>query len=101
MKRPGGNAVLVRENESGRVPPAVLIAALYGTPTIPFGSTAVLITKLLTDIVSVCVAVCVGVEASVTVTVNVKFPKPEGVPDNTLPTSAKPGGSVPLVTVPL
>src|SRR2546423_14315068 len=100
-KSPGGNASVVTEKESGSVPPTVVIAALYGTATMPFGSTVVLITNVFTAIVNVCVAVCVGVEASVTLTVNVKFPGPDGVPVNTLPTSAMPGGNVPSTTVPL
>ena len=55
-----------------------------------------------TAIVSVCVAVCLVVEESVTVAVNVKLPTPEGVPLR-IPVllNAKPGGSVPLVTVTL
>jgi len=52
--------------------------------------------------VKVCVAVFVGIEESVTVTVNVKFPVPEGVPFRTPPLlRISPGGSVPLVTVAL
>ncbi len=68
----------------------------------PFGSTVVAMTSVFTAIVKVCVAVFVGVEESVTVTVNVKFPVPEGVPVSTLPTTVSPGGGVlPLATAPL
>ena len=38
IRSPSGNAVVVKENKSGRVPPPVLIGALYGTPTIPLGN---------------------------------------------------------------
>ena len=101
IKRPGGNAVLARENESGRVPPAALMDALYGTPTMPLGRAVVVMTSVLTAMVKVCVAVFVGVEESVTVTVNVKFPAPDGVPRSMPPLKAKPGGNVPFVTVAL
>jgi hypothetical protein len=57
---------------------------------------------VLTAIVKVCVAVCLGVEESVTVTVKVKLPAADGVPLRTpVVLKAKPGGSVPLVTVAL
>ena len=68
----------------------------------PLGSAVVVMNKVLTAIVKVCVAVCAGVDESVTVAVNVKLPAPEGVPLR-MPVllNAKPGGSVPLVTVAL
>ena len=58
--------------------------------------------RVSTAIVRVCVAVCAGVEESVTVAVKVKLPAPDGVPLR-IPVllNAKPGGTVPLVTVAL
>ena len=90
------------ENKSGSVPPTVLMAALYGVPTMPLGSAVVVMNKVSTAIVKDCVAVCAGVEESVTVAVKVKLPAPEGVPLR-IPVvlNAKPGGRVPLVTVAL
>src|ERR1700730_8108170 len=102
MVRPGGKAVLACDKDTGSDPPLVLMAALYGTPTMPLGRAVVIMNNVLTAIVSVCVAVCLGVEESATVAVKVKLPAPEGVPLSIpLPLNAKPGGSVPLVTVAL
>jgi hypothetical protein len=89
-------------NVRGSVPPVVLIVALYGTPTIPLGSAVVVMSRVSTAIVNVCVAVCAGVEESEMFAVNVKLPELEGVPLSIpLLLNAKPGGSVPLVTVAL
>ncbi len=90
------------ENIRGSVPPLVLMAALYGTPTMPLGSAVVVMNRVSTAIVSVCVAVCAGVKESVTLTVKVKDPAELGVPFR-MPAAlnARPGGSAPLVTVAL
>jgi len=91
--------LVASENDNGRLPPAVEMVALYGTPTIPPGSTVVVITNVFTAIVIVCVAVCGGVDESVTLAVNVNAPRPEAVPVSIAPLRAIPGGSVPLVIV--
>ena len=88
------------ENDSGNVPPLVLMGALYGTPTMPFGSAVVVIKSVLIAMVNVCVAVCGVAEESVTLTVNVKTPAAEGVPlSKPLPLNVRPEGSVPPVCV--
>ena len=100
MVRPGGKEEFAAENVSGRVPPVVLIAALYGAPTIPLGSTLVVMKRVSTAMVSVCVAFCTGVDESFTLTVNVKEPAELGVPLSTpVLLNTKPGGKEPLVTL--
>jgi hypothetical protein len=98
INRPGGKAVVVNEKKTGKVPPLVLIGALYGTPTIPLGSTVVVMTRVLTARVRVCEAVCGGTAESVTLAVKVATPAAPGVPLITpLLLSVNPAGSAPLV----
>src|SRR5579883_1562246 len=74
---PGASAQLY-----GCVPPDAASEAVYGWPTVPPGSVAVVIVSFAAAIVieRCAVAVCCGVDASVTATVNDVVPGAVGVP---------------------
>ena len=98
--RPAGSVPLVMLHRYGVVPPVTWIVALYGTPSVPFGSAVNGRLSAAGDTVSVTVpdAVCGGVPESLTPTVNVLVPATTGVPltVHVLPVSVRPAGSVPL-----
>jgi hypothetical protein len=98
---PAGSVPAVKLHEYGAVPPLTPMVALYGTPTVPFGSMefastsgAGAIVMLSGPVVDSC-----GLLESVAVTVTLLVPGTVGVPLTVHPLSASPAGNVPAAIV--
>ena len=82
------------------MPPFTPIVALYGVPTIPFGSVLSVSVSPAGAIVidSGPLTVCIGLLESVAFTVSAEVPAVVGVPLTVHPLIVSPAGSVPAVT---
>src|ERR1035437_7596528 len=80
INNPAGSPVAVHTN--GVAPPVAATGPLYATPTKPFGSEAVVITRAASIVTEngLVTLKCVGLVASVTVTLIVAGPATVGVP---------------------
>ena len=94
---PAGKLPVI-EQVYGVVPPAAAIVAVYGLPTVPFGSVPVIASVAgAMTMVSFWVAFCAGLPASVTFTTTGEDPAVVGVPLTVQPARVRPAGSAPVI----